>query len=165
MASRNLIRFEALREREYRTTGTDVIEQGDHVVIVSGKARPASTQTDATGANAAARLVVAQDKVADIYGGIALQAKESTKTPNIRVGVDVVAEYELNTALTADKDVGEKVEIHGTDDGTTTTPKNQVISLGTVNPIGLLAKPATNGDTTVTVHFVGVAVRAIPVAD
>jgi hypothetical protein len=164
MANVDRTRFEVLRRRQYSTTGTDVINIGDLLVVDSGNARPASIKT-ATGGSAASRKTTVQDAVADTFIGVALNAKLATATPNILVAVDCVAEHDLPSGLTSAQYVGDKVEIHDTDDATTGVATPQIVGFGTTNPIGKLAKNAAVGDTTVTVHYVGIAVAGPVVAD
>ena len=148
MANVDRSRFEVQRRRVYHTTGTDVINKGDIVYgDGSGHVRPASIATTA-------------DAVADTFAGIAIHAKPAAETPDIVVGVDVVAEMDCS-ALASDAHVGDKVEV----DVVGGNAVSQRVIPGSTNPIGKVAKEAVAGETTLTCHFVGAAVAAPVVAD
>ena len=149
MARANVDRsaIEVLRRRVYPTTGTDVIYQGDILVVSSGNARPASTLTTA-------------DAVADAFIGIAIHAKRADATPDIVVGVDVVAEMDCS-ALASAANVGDAVEIMITGGAAV----NQEVTVASTNPIGKVAYKEAIGATTLRCHFVGKGVASPVVAD
>lgn len=158
MANVDRSRCEVLRRRTYPTTGTDVINVGDMVVKDgSGNARPASVNT---GASAAA----AKDAVADAFIGVAIHAKPAASTPDIVVGVDLIAEMDITPTGVA-LNVGDKLEIATTDNGSLWTPTPQIVMVGSTNPIGRVYEKAGASVSTVKVHFVGLDVSIPVVAD
>lgn len=147
MANSDRTRYEVTRRRVYPTTGTDVIRKGDLLVVDSGNARPASVKTT-------------KDALADAFIGVALHAKPADDTPDIVVGVDVIAEMDCS-ALAAAANVGDEVE------GVVTggAIETQKVDIGSTDPIGKVAKAGAVGDTTVTCHLVGGGVDAPKAAD
>lgn len=151
MANVDRSRFEVFRRRVFSTTSTDVINKGTLVYNdASGHVRPASGLTS-------------QDSLADVFEGVAIHAKPSTDTPDIVVGVDVIAEMDCS-ALASAAHVGDKVE---PSIGLGGSVEDQVVRVNTSssNAIGKVAKEAAVGDTTLTCHFVGRSVAAPIVAD
>jgi hypothetical protein len=148
MANVDRSRSEVFRRRVFATYSTDVINKGDMVISDgSGHVRPASAAATA-------------DAVADKFEGIAIHAKPSTDTPDIVVGVDVIAEMDVS-ALASAAHVGDKVEpeiLSG-------ASLRQKVTVASTNPIGAVAKEAAVGDTTLTCHFVGRSVASPVVAD
>jgi hypothetical protein len=98
------------------------------------------------------------DAVADTFLGVAIHAKPTTSTPDIVVGVDLVAEMACSGLASAGK-IGDAVEFSAYNSDA------QTVVIGSTDPIGKLAKPAAVGSTTLTVHFVGLHVRGPVVAD
>ncbi|KKK47447.1 hypothetical protein LCGC14_3155090, partial [marine sediment metagenome] len=157
-------RFEMLRQRVYPSTGSNVIEVGDHLVRdSSGNAQPVSSLTDTTGSDAGARQANVRRAIAKDYIGMAMSAKLTGETPNIRVATDVVAEYSLPSALSGAKAQGIFVRPQVTDNGTTATGVDQQleVSAGSSEAIGKLAKNAANAVLLVTVHLMGVTAQPI----
>jgi hypothetical protein len=155
-----------LQRRVYKTTDADAIEVGDLLVFSSSTARPASVMTDATGLSAAARLVIVQDKVADVFLGVALQGKLAGEVKDILVAINCVAEYSLNTAVASTAIfTGEQLEADGSDNATTGTGLTQSVRRGTTNPIGRASEGAAIGSLYVTAQFRGIHADGGPVAD
>jgi hypothetical protein len=169
MANSDRARYEVLRRRVYNVNAADTISVGDMMVFSSSQARPASVITDSN-ATPATRKTTVQDGVADTFLGVALGGKPvgALGITQIVVGVDLVAEMDI-AALGQAQNVGDQIEVSITDTNPagagTATGAPQVVEIGTVNPIGRLAKSAALGDTTVTVHMVGLHVRPPVVAD
>jgi hypothetical protein len=140
--------------REYPTTGSDVIEVGDMLVTSGGYAHSVSSITDATGTNAAARKLVVNDAVADIFIGVAMLGKLATETPVILVCTEGVFEM-----FCTDPDalaVGDSVSVDASDNATTATALNKTVIAGTsTNGVGKVARHGEVDGTTILVHLRG----------
>lgn len=164
MANIKRDRWEMLRQRVYPTTGANVIEVGDHLVRDSnGYAQPVSSLTDTTGSSAGNRQENVRKAIVKDYIGMAMSAKLTGATPNVRVAVDVVAEYSVPSALGSAMALGLFVRPQVSDNGTTATGVNQQVevSAGSSEAIGKLAKNAANAATLVTCHLMGVSVQPV----
>ena len=157
-------RKEVLAVREYPTTGTDVIEVGDMLVVSSGNARPASSITDATGTTTALRKTAVNDAVADAFIGIAYHAKRSDETPTILVITDGV--FEMSIADASGITVGALVSCDASDNGTTATALTKtVIAATSTNGIGKAARAGVTSGTELTVHLRGSGMSSGPTVD
>lgn len=150
-------RWEVLRNRVYPTSGVGVIEVGDLLVLTSNKAVSAISITDTSG-SVASRLTAVQDAVADIFLGVAMSGKRTDETPNVRVAIDGIFEYPLNTALVADLEMGVAIGIHATDDSVTGTGAPQTVSIDVIaaDLIAIVAKKGIIGELLATIYLTGI---------
>lgn len=165
MAHIHNFRKEGLAVREYPTTGSDLIEVGDMLVVDgSGFAHSVTSKTDATGTTAAARKLIVNDSIADAFIGIAMLGKLTTETPTILVETDGV--FEMFCASPDTMKVGDSVSCDASDNGTTATGSSKtVIAATSTNGIGKVARNGVTGGTTIEVHFVGKHMATGPTVD
>jgi len=136
------------------------IEIGDVVYLDGASVKPASSLADL------GMLVTNQEAIHDGFVGVAMQARLTSQAAEglITVGTTGVWEFDLRTALVAQKEVGVLFGIDEAASGTVVLAQG-VIEVATENlAIGRLAERALNGATKVRLEIISTKVLGGPQA-
>ena len=115
---------------EVPVASATVIEKGDFICLVSGKAVPAGSVADA--GDAAAN----REAVADVFLGIAQNASADGETDPVLVDISLESIHELDLQTAAAVSVADLVEIYAT----TAAAANQLVVAGTTSPVAVVVK-------------------------